>query len=637
MRFLTRWLRSQLSMLRGAAGIRQLSRYRPLAHRGRAWPVAMLAVAGLLAVFVASALAFLSGSPSKFEAGDGNMTVETSGNADWNCLSSISGVKVSEGSATCGKVNTENYVSLPAPHAYTAEDPAWKPGQKQDTSCPVLVEGKSPGKDTFTHVASYNETALVEGKLGSTYLYGATLRFTANGNASENVELNQKEGTNECSIPRTAGDKLIAINYLNGGTKVEIAVLTWITVASPNVGGNNGTCLVEKDKPPCWGAKEKSLTTEGSEEAEGEANQKEIAAEYNGLNKTTVLAGQFAEFGVNLTKAGIIPEGSCHGFAQTVWESRSSGSSFTSNPEDIEIEKHPISNCGAIKVIKETVPAGLNQVFEYTSSLPATETGGVTCPKATGAGINSEGKFCLNANTTGSETANKVEVTELNPGTYKIKEGTEPAGFGFGSVKCTSAKGAKEPESTTETEVSVTLEPLDTVTCVYTNKQELGALKILKTSSKAAATPLSGAKFTIKDPEGKELSGSPFETNTEGVVCVDKLTALGEYTVQETKAPTGYSIDEEKAKTIKVTGTNAKCSDTSFKGQELKFTDTPLTNVSITAESQVKGGTKSTIECKDSSTEPKSIGNSPQEGEKATVSAEGLKPGTYNCKVVVDP
>lgn len=636
MQFLTRWLRSQLSMLRGAAGIRQVRRSGWFTHRGRTWQVASLAAAALLALFVASALAFLEGSPSQFEAGDGNMTLEHNGNADWNCLSSLSGVKLSNnGSTTCSKLNKANYVSMPAPNFYTTKDIAWKAGQKQDTSCPSLVEGKSPGKDTFTHIASYNETALVNGKLGNTFLYGATLRFTANGDASENVELNQKEGSEECSIPRTAGDKLIAINYLNGGTKVEIGVLTWITTTTgpeSEVGENHGICLVEKDKPPCWGAKEKDLT---SSSAEGEANQEEIKAEDNGLNGTKVLTGQFAEFGVNLTKAGIIPEGSCHGFAQSVWESRSSGSSFTSNPEDIEIEKHPISNCGVIKVVKETVPAGLNQVFEFTSELGTLpKAGGVTCPKATGAGIN-EGKFCLNADTEGNESANKVEATELNPGTYKIEEGAEPTGFAFGGVKCTSANGATEPESSTQPGVTVTLEPLDTVTCVYTNKQELGALKIIKTSSKTAATPLEGAKFTIKDPGGKELSGSPFTTDKNGVVCVDKLTALGEYTVQETKAPTGYSIDNEEAKTIKVTGTNAKCSEESFKGQELKFTDTPLTNVSITAESQVKGGTSSEIECTNSGSE--GIGNSPQKGEKATVSAEGLKPGTYNCKVVVDP
>lgn len=69
------------------------------------------------------------------------------------------------------------------------------------------------------------------------------------------------------------------------------------------------------------------------------------------------------------------------------------------------------------------------------------------------------------------------------------------------------------------------------------NQQHLGAIKITKTSSKAAATPLAGAKFSIKDPNANALPGSPFTTDTNGVVCVDGLTALGNYTKRAPFAP----------------------------------------------------------------------------------------------------
>ena len=100
--------------------------------------------------------------------------------------------------------------------------------------------------------------------------------------------------------------------------------------------------LVSKDLPPCWGAKALSLAESA---AEGAANQTEITAAQNGINHSALAAGQFAEFGIDLTKAKITPANACEVFPQSVWESRASGSSFESNPADIEIEAHKISNC----------------------------------------------------------------------------------------------------------------------------------------------------------------------------------------------------------------------------------------------------------------------------------------------------
>src|SRR6266566_1157831 len=363
MRLITHWRRMQPSRLRAAAN----RRLAPLGRHRRFVVGVSALVAGVMAVFVASALGVLEGSPSKFEANDGNMTVQVKGDTDWNCFTTLSNITVGEGCGVTGKFNTGEAVSLPDPNASTTKDISWKPGQKQDTECPVLIESKNPEKDTFTNVASFSDT---NGATKDTYLYGATIRSTANGNASENVELNQHKGTATCSILRTAGDRLIAINYLKGGTEVEIHVLTWITSTTgenSELAGNKGTCDVAKDTPPCWGANEKSLS---EKEAEGKANQEEITAKQNGINETALVAGRFAEFGVNLTKAGIIPANACAAFPQAEWESRSSGSSFVSNHEDIEIEHHEISNCGTIKIIKQTNPRGINKVFSFTSTLP---------------------------------------------------------------------------------------------------------------------------------------------------------------------------------------------------------------------------------------------------------------------------
>jgi hypothetical protein len=304
MRF-TRWL---------AAPLR-----RQLAGRRRwVFGTTVVAAAAVMGLFVASALGVLSGSPSKFEANDGNMVVDTAGNNDWA---------------------TVNFVHV-TDQSNSTSDSSFTPGQKQDAICPDTTGHKNPGKDDFTDVASFNETNQTTGE---TFLYGATIRFTANGNASENVEL--KQSSTLCPgqptggvTQRTPGDKLLAIDYLNGGTNVQFNVLTWIDGTDPT----NSVCFVSNDLPPCWGSVVTSLSANA---AEGQASQAAITAANNPINGQALVAGQFAEFGVNLSAAGIVPANSCQSFPQTVWESRSSGSSFVSSTKDIAVENHTIGNC----------------------------------------------------------------------------------------------------------------------------------------------------------------------------------------------------------------------------------------------------------------------------------------------------
>jgi hypothetical protein len=81
---------------------------------------------------------------------------------------------------------------------------------------------------------------------------------------------------------------------------------------------------------------------------------------------------------------------------------------------------------------------------------------------------------------------------------------------------------------------------------------------------------------------------------------------------------------------------NALCSDATYVGESISFSDTPLTNITATATSQVTGGTQSTITCVNSSNA--NVGNSPQgPGGSVSVAANGLMPGTYTCTIVIDP
>jgi hypothetical protein len=630
MRSITYWLRSQLGRLRGVARIRGLGRpaARLEGRRRLAVVVTGAAVAGMLALFVTAAFGVLEGSPSKFEANDGNMVVDKTGNADWNSVagSCLGGAKASVGTPC---VNGK-YVHL-VDIAASKKDDSFEPGQKQDTVCPSIVESKNPPKDDFTDVASFSElnTEASSAQHLHSFLYGATIRVAPNGNASENVELNQGE-SGSCGVDpvtkvellkRTAGDKLIAIDYLKGGTEVEFHVLTWV---------ESGACFVSSHSAPCWGAAVQTLSANA---AEGKANQEAITAANNGISGRELAAGEFAEFGVDLTAAGIIPTNTCKAFPQVVWESRSSGSSFVSSTEDVSVEHHPIKNCGEIKIIKHTSPRGINEKFSYTSNLPANaEAGGVACTSGGATGIASGGGFCLNdsGNTgTANSTGNTVDATGLQPGEYKITEGAVPEGFEFGKVTCSGGT-----TSTSGQTAKVELQPEDVVECVFVNNA-LGALKITKVSSKSTHAALAGAVFSVKDPNGNTVPSSSFTNEGTGVICVDKLSVLGKYKVTEEKAPAGYAISTTE-KEVEVKGNAAKCGVTPFSGASLTFEDEPLTEISASAKSEAVGGSKTTITCKNSKEE--GVGSSPQgPAESPTVTAKELKPGTYDCKVVVDP
>jgi hypothetical protein len=200
--------------------------------------VPILLVAAVALIAIASASGVLAGSPSGFESNDGNQTHLT-GAHDWDNVSFFHVVDV----------------------ASSTSDDSFVSGQKQDTNCPDTYSHGNPPKDDFTDVASYSETSSTAGpQFHHTFLYGATIRYAANGNSSENVEL--KQGTNgTCDnglLKRSLADKLIAIDYLNGGTNVQFNVLTWITSSAgydptPSSDPSDdiaGTCFVANDLPP---------------------------------------------------------------------------------------------------------------------------------------------------------------------------------------------------------------------------------------------------------------------------------------------------------------------------------------------------------------------------------------------------
>jgi uncharacterized surface anchored protein len=128
------------------------------------------------------------------------------------------------------------------------------------------------------------------------------------------------------------------------------------------------------------------------------------------------------------------------------------------------------------------------------------------------------------------------------------------------------------------------------------------------------------------------VNGVSKQTDATGVACFDGLL-FGTYTVHET-VPTGYHVD---ANDQQVTVDNtAACSDNPYGGEMVSFHNTPLTDITTSVNSQIDGGTSSTITCLDSDGNIVASGTTGPNGD-GSATAPDLEPGTYTCTVVIDP
>jgi hypothetical protein len=492
-------------------------------HRRRTrhwWYVgATLVAAAFFAVFFVAGAGAVSGSPSGFESGDGDMVLTSldGSHTDWNCFVGSDNFQPGTPNPNCKVKTGASHVTGDA-----SGEVQWVPGQKFDILCPALNNGNNPPKDEFTDLTEFDEVA----GNGDLFFYGSAIRSTANGNTSGDVEFNQKAGDGVTTAGcRTAGDRLVAYDFLNGGTTLSFHVLTYIDAAHPNLGGNNGTCFVKTNPMPCWGA---TVITVASNLFDGQANQSPITAANNGISGTALAAQQWSEFGVNLTQAlGASSNNPLPCFPQQVWESRSSGSSFVSNPQDIEFLH--VSTCGSITIIKHTDPRNLNQNFSYSASggnisptsfklndqsaltISAISTGtttstittatnngfavgdtvGVTIsgsnstPKVDGpytATITGANTFTIplaapvtTAGTAGSATTNTELYPQLSAGSYTVNEGAEPPGFSPESLTCIDSGG--NSTSTSGVTASIAVAANGSTVCTYVNHQNLASMK----------------------------------------------------------------------------------------------------------------------------------------------------------------
>ena len=84
---------------------------------------------------------------------------------------------------------------------------------------------------------------------------------------------------------------------------------------------------------------------------------------------------------------------------------------------------------------------------------------------------------------------------------------------------------------------------------------------------------------------------------------------------------------------------NAKCTDDPYGGETVDFHNTPLTDVTVTVDSQVDGGTSSVIDCggtNATTTDPDPPANG--DGSVTVTDLEPTAPGvTLTCTITIDP
>jgi hypothetical protein len=399
---------------------------------------------------------------STFAGGDGNLLTNPTafGTTDWQNVAGLSaGFDLPSGKP----------------------DNSFGQGTKEDN--PIVTVGLGsipPNKSDLTRFYEASEFSTVD---NHNFLYLGWERSNVLGTANFDFEINQAKqpdltvaGT--VTLNRTPGDLLVTYDFNNGGGKPVIGLLRWLTSATvPVVPGVSPNVCFASNTFPCWGDQ---LTLDGTDSIAAVNNLDSVTdplfpTSANYINPVPSL--QFGETAIDLTKANVFPPGTCEAFGSTFVRSRSS-SSFTAEIKDF-IAPIPvnISNCGSIKIVKHTDPRGKDQVFSYTSNLPAeapgtvngVPQGGVTCPGNSNAGVQADGSFCLNdaGNAAGGDSAgNTVYNNAVQVGSYHVTEGADPGGFTFENLSCTGGT-----TSTSGKTVTITLAPDDQVVCTYVNQQ----------------------------------------------------------------------------------------------------------------------------------------------------------------------
>jgi Prealbumin-like fold domain len=473
-------------------------------------------------------------------------------------------------------------------------DDSYAGGVKEDTACPGEVTGSIPNNKSDLRTFHAYEEAGTGGHPG--FLNLAWSRVTdPTGTTLMDFEFNQS--TTNCSTGpnkvRTVNDLLIEYAIDQGGARADISARFW-----------NGSAWggpVDLDEP--------SALCGGDPCAAGTINTTAIpAAESDGIISTGQLAPRtFGEAQIDLRL--IFDDQSCASFGSAMLKSRSSDA-FNSQLKDfIRPVGIDLQNCGQVIIRKQTMPDENpnTTVFGYTKNFN-TDPASANTFTLMDDGVKDYGK------------------TVLFGSNYTVTEDVIPANWKFVSLDC-SASSAGTTFTTDGPKVTFSIDAdTDKLDCTYTNERQLGAIEITKTRKHAAAgsanQPHAGVDFTV--------NGVTKATGANGKACFDNLP-FGTYTVHEV-TPAGYQGEADKTVTV---DNVASCLDNPYVGETVSFHNTPLTNVTVSVDSQVDGGTASSIDCGNNRT-----ANTGTNGD-GSLTVSNLQPTapaiTLTCTITVDP
>jgi len=463
-------------------------------------------------------------------------------------------------------------------------DNSFGQGTKEDDPNVTVVSGSiPPQKSDLTRFYVGSEFVT-----GSNFLYLAWERSNVLGSANMDFELNQKTQPNLTTtgpklLNRTAGDLLITFDFGGSGAPV-LGLLTWVT------SGSASQCF-SANSVPCWGNRV-NLSAAGF--ADGAVNSVSVLDPISGA---TLPAGTFGEAAVNLTSSGVFPAGTCEAFGSVFLKSRSSASFPAEVKDFVAPQPVNITNCGTVNIHKvDDLNAPLQgAVFTlYTDNAPIGGSRGA------------------------EDTITTLTCTTLASGDCSILS------VPFGDYWVVETTGVPNHDLAADQAVHLDQNtPNLTVSLTFVDPRQPGAIKVTKTRKHAADGPgdhpHAGVSFTV--------NGVTKATDANGVACFDGLV-FGSYTVHET-VPAGYAGEADKSVLVDNTAT---CAGSPYVGEVVTFHNTPLTDLSVTINSQVDGGTASTVTC----TPDGPSGSTGANGD-GTFSDTNLQPGTYTCIVVIDP
>ena len=138
-----------------------------------------------------------------------------------------------------------------------------------------------------------------------------------------------------------------------------------------------------------------------------------------------------------------------------------------------------------MKIIKQTDPRGIAQDFSFTSTLAGAQiscTSDTTPASFTLNDTGNSGKTLGSTAAAQNSAGNTESCSNVPSGTYTVTEGADPNGFAFDSLTCTDSNGNSTSKSTKT--ATITVVGGGSTVCLYVNKQQLGAIKVTKTTKK---------------------------------------------------------------------------------------------------------------------------------------------------------